>query len=152
MYLYFALDGQGTATVQAISFNRSEIEEPQLNHADFKVMSKLIFLNVEDHYRFPPYLNASLDLPSSLSYLFWRKYPFKSLPSNFSPENVVELHMPSSQVEQLLIEDKVYMFIYLKFMYDMYCSRLIIISVSLQFLPESSEIKSVESAIFQSSN
>ncbi|CAN6554514.1 unnamed protein product [Malus baccata var. baccata] len=38
--------------------------------------------------------NLTLSLPSSLRYLFWKGYPLKSLPPKFSPDNLVELHMP----------------------------------------------------------
>ncbi|XP_050116006.1 disease resistance protein RPV1-like isoform X2 [Malus sylvestris] len=48
----------------------------------------------------------SLDLPNSLRYLNWSGYPLKSLPSKFSPENLVELHMPESQVNKLWNEDQ----------------------------------------------
>ncbi|KAL5554491.1 hypothetical protein UlMin_041892 [Ulmus minor] len=40
-------------------------------------------------------------LPNSLRYLHWEHYPVKSLPSNFKPRNLVELHMPCSKLEQL---------------------------------------------------
>ncbi|KAB2602544.1 TMV resistance protein N-like [Pyrus ussuriensis x Pyrus communis] len=78
----------GTPIVQAILVNWFKIEEQTLKRANFK---------------FGTYwkLTASLDLPNSLRYLYWRGYPLKSLPSNFSPENLVELHMPESQVKEL---------------------------------------------------
>ncbi|XP_048421708.1 disease resistance protein RML1A [Pyrus x bretschneideri] len=103
----------GTSTVQAIFFNRSNIEELDLDGANFKQMSKLIFLGVykSSTYRFEIYgkLNFSLDLPNSLRYIFWHAYPLESLPSKFSAINLVELHMPESQVEKLWDEDKVLM-------------------------------------------
>ncbi|CAN6685246.1 unnamed protein product [Malus baccata var. baccata] len=37
-------------------------------------------------------------LPNSLRYLYWQGYPLKSLPSNFSPQNLVELRLPCSFV------------------------------------------------------
>lgn len=40
-------------------------------------------------------------LPEDLRYLYWDEYPLKSLPSKFCPRNLVELHMPHSQVEKL---------------------------------------------------
>ncbi|KAK9944843.1 hypothetical protein M0R45_010391 [Rubus argutus] len=40
-------------------------------------------------------------LPEELRYLYWEGYPLKSLPSQYSPENLVELHLPHSQVKQL---------------------------------------------------
>ncbi|XP_070677108.1 uncharacterized protein [Malus domestica] len=35
-------------------------------------------------------------LPNSLRYLYWQEYPLKSLPTNFSPKNLVELRLPGS--------------------------------------------------------
>ncbi|KAK9944844.1 hypothetical protein M0R45_010392 [Rubus argutus] len=40
-------------------------------------------------------------LPEELRYLYWKGYPLKSLPSQYSPKNLVELHLPHSQVKQL---------------------------------------------------
>nr|XP_017186138.2 TMV resistance protein N-like [Malus domestica] len=93
----------GTPIVQAIMINWFKIEEQTLKCPDFKVMSNLMMLIVVNSEEFGTYykLTASLNLPNSLRYLYWCGYPFKSLPSNFSPENLVELHMPESQVKEL---------------------------------------------------
>ncbi|XP_070675654.1 disease resistance protein RPP4-like [Malus domestica] len=61
---------------------------------------------IEDPSKRNSTLSTSLDLPNSLRYLYWYGYPLESLPSNFSPENLVELHMPYSRVKQLWKEDK----------------------------------------------
>ncbi|XP_062082861.1 disease resistance protein RUN1-like isoform X1 [Humulus lupulus] len=45
-------------------------------------------------------------LPDSLRYLNCPYYPFKSLPSNFVPQHLVELNMPFSKLEQLPNEFK----------------------------------------------
>ncbi|ONH93544.1 hypothetical protein PRUPE_8G237200 [Prunus persica] len=92
-------NNQRTATVQAIFFDWSKIEKLNLNHANFEKMYQLRWLRVN----YPRFLKNitlidSLDLPNSLSYLEWEGYPLKSLPSKFSPENLVELHMPFSEV------------------------------------------------------
>ncbi|BBN67833.1 Putative disease resistance TIR-NBS-LRR class protein, partial [Prunus dulcis] len=56
------------------------------------------------------YLSQGLQtLPESLRYLYWDGYPLKSLPSKFSPENLVELKMPRSLVKQLGEEDLIYL-------------------------------------------
>ncbi|CAN6688328.1 unnamed protein product [Malus baccata var. baccata] len=93
---------RGTAAVQCISFNISEIGP--LNHADFRKMFNLRLLNVDSYGK----LNVSdgnselnVSLPNSLRYLCWVGYQLKSLPSEFSPDNLVELRMPYSSVEQL---------------------------------------------------
>ncbi|KAL5751570.1 hypothetical protein ACOSQ2_022077 [Xanthoceras sorbifolium] len=46
-------------------------------------------------------------LPDELRYLFWHGYPLKSLPFKFSPDHLVELHMPSSNIEYLWKDTKV---------------------------------------------
>ncbi|XP_021816093.1 TMV resistance protein N-like isoform X2 [Prunus avium] len=101
-------NNQITATVPAISFNWSKIEKLHLNHATFEKMCQLRWLRV-GHSKFSERSTVmdSLDLPNSLSYLHWHEYPLKSLPSKFSPVNLVELHLPSSQVgAQLWTEDQ----------------------------------------------
>ncbi|CAL8082424.1 unnamed protein product [Prunus armeniaca] len=114
--VYQLLNNQRAATVQAISLDWSEIEKLNLNDADFKKMYQLRWLHVGyswflEHHT----LIGSLDLPNYLSYLNWERYPLQSLPSKFSPVNLVELRLPYSQVtgsqlwneEQKLINLKV---------------------------------------------
>ncbi|CAN6685010.1 unnamed protein product [Malus baccata var. baccata] len=88
-----------TTCVEAIQVNWYNLQERQLKCADFKKMSNLIMLSSMGE------LTASLDLPDSLRYLYWPSYPLESLPSNFSPENLVELHMPYSKVTKELWKD-----------------------------------------------
>ncbi|KAF2319815.1 hypothetical protein GH714_019296 [Hevea brasiliensis] len=45
-------------------------------------------------------------LPEELRYLYWDRYPLESLPPNFCPKNLVELHMPWSNLIQLWNRDK----------------------------------------------
>ncbi|KHG06557.1 putative WRKY transcription factor 19 -like protein [Gossypium arboreum] len=42
-----------------------------------------------------------LSLPDELRYLYWERYPVKTLPTRFDPKNLVELDMSYSHVEQL---------------------------------------------------
>ncbi|TQE09537.1 hypothetical protein C1H46_004885 [Malus baccata] len=63
-------------------------------------MYNLRLLNVDSSREYCKW-NLSLSLPNSLRYLSWKGYPLKSLSPKFSPENLVELHMPGSQVTQL---------------------------------------------------
>ncbi|ONI28771.1 hypothetical protein PRUPE_1G160400 [Prunus persica] len=96
--VYQVLNNQRAATVQAISFDWSEIENLNLNDADFRKMYQLRWLRV-----------------GYSCYLNWERYPLQSLPSKFSPVNLVELRLPYSQVtgsqlwneEQKLINLKV---------------------------------------------
>ncbi|RXH97798.1 hypothetical protein DVH24_010123 [Malus domestica] len=91
---------QETPTVEAIMFDWSKITKRPLKSADLKVMSNLKLLIVDSFV-------ASLDFPDSLRYLYWPSYPLESLPSNFSPENLVELHMRYSKVKKLCKEDQI---------------------------------------------
>ncbi|XP_068320690.1 disease resistance protein RUN1-like [Pyrus communis] len=105
----------GTSTVQCISFDTSNITRLELCGSPFKKMSNLRLLIIHDarhrleyEYDFgfgSAYKKKILDLsqglrclPNSLRYLYCQGYPFKSLPSNFSPQNLVELRMPGSSV------------------------------------------------------
>ncbi|XP_070675973.1 disease resistance-like protein DSC1 isoform X2 [Malus domestica] len=87
-----------TPNVEAIRVHWSYIAKRPLKRADFKVMCNLRLLIVYGGHK----LNASLDLPDSLRYLYCDWYPLESLPSNFCPENLVELHLPYSNVKKKL--------------------------------------------------
>ncbi|RXH97887.1 hypothetical protein DVH24_010212 [Malus domestica] len=91
-----------TPNVEAIEVDWNNLQERPLKRADFKKMSNLIMLIVNGCYK----LTTSLDLPDSLCYLEWSGYPLDSLPSTFSPENLVELHMPYSTVEKELWKEE----------------------------------------------
>ncbi|XP_048421843.1 disease resistance protein Roq1-like [Pyrus x bretschneideri] len=91
-----------TPNVEAISLNWYYIAVRPLKRADFKVMSNLRLLIVCGGST----LNASLDLPDSLCYLEWWVYPLESLPSNFCPENLVELHMPFGKATKELWKEE----------------------------------------------
>ncbi|CAN6544904.1 unnamed protein product [Malus baccata var. baccata] len=91
-----------TPNVEAIEVDWNNLQVRPLKRADFKKMSNLIMLIVNGCYK----LTTSLDLPDSLCYLEWSGYPLDSLPSTFSPENLVELHMPYSTVEKELWKEE----------------------------------------------
>ncbi|XP_021799923.1 disease resistance protein RPP4-like [Prunus avium] len=105
-------NNQRDGHVQAISLDLYKIEKLhlELEYANFKKMYQLRFLCVR------PYSLegiqgrrniVSLDLPNSLRCLEWRHYPWKSLPSKFSTQNLVVLDMWYSKVEgQLWNEDQ----------------------------------------------
>ncbi|PRQ25799.1 putative TIR domain, winged helix-turn-helix DNA-binding domain-containing protein [Rosa chinensis] len=103
----------GTGTIEAIFLDMSKITKLHVRGAAFKDMHNLRLLKIynsgdefpEKHCKI--YLPEGLSsLPDALRYLYWDGYPLKSLPSEFSPGNLVELHMPNSQVEQLWTEDQ----------------------------------------------
>ncbi|CAN6722889.1 unnamed protein product [Malus baccata var. baccata] len=96
-----------TPIVEAILFYWHDINCVRpLKCIDFKLMSNLIMLIVHYYQKFDCKSTASFDLPNSLRYLYWWGYPLESLPSNFSPEKLVELHMPGSKFKKLWKEDQ----------------------------------------------
>ncbi|KAB1227784.1 putative WRKY transcription factor 19 [Morella rubra] len=50
---------------------------------------------------------SELMLPNDLRLLEWCGYPFKSLPLGFQPNNLIELNMPGSHIEQLWSNDPI---------------------------------------------
>ncbi|GMN27914.1 hypothetical protein TIFTF001_001850 [Ficus carica] len=87
-------------------------EELHLKPEVFQRMSNLRLLKFYTTFDFDNgvkrnkvYLDHDLQsLPHSLRYLHWEEYPSRHLPSNFEPQNLVELSMRHSQLEQLLNE------------------------------------------------
>ncbi|XP_040372381.1 LOW QUALITY PROTEIN: disease resistance-like protein DSC1 [Rosa chinensis] len=83
----------GTAKVQSIS-SRNCVNKLTLDPGAFTGMIMLRFIHLDD--------KENLEyLPDALQYLYWHSYPLKSLPSKFSPDNLVELHMPWSKLKRL---------------------------------------------------
>ncbi|XP_050105702.1 putative disease resistance protein At4g11170 [Malus sylvestris] len=107
----------GTATVECIFFNMSKIKELHLNPAAFKKMYNLRVLEIYnssslDNKCSKLYLPEGLQsLPDTLGYLHWEGYPLKYFPSKFSPQNLVNIQMAHSQVEQLWSRGQVYILI-----------------------------------------
>ncbi|XP_070663324.1 TMV resistance protein N-like isoform X4 [Malus domestica] len=93
-------NNSGTEKVQAIILPGSWIRELNLDRADFKNMYNMRLLEVTSWAR-ETLNHKTLFLPNSLRYLYWKSYPLKSLPPEFSLENLVELDMPFSEVTQL---------------------------------------------------
>ncbi|XP_009345470.3 disease resistance-like protein DSC1 isoform X1 [Pyrus x bretschneideri] len=87
------------AMIQAILFSRSEIRGMHLNHADFKKIYDLKLLYVYSSSR-NMYCKVKVSLPHSLT-LDLEGYPFKYFPSKISSENLVEIQMHNSHIEQL---------------------------------------------------
>nr|XP_017190327.2 disease resistance-like protein DSC1 [Malus domestica] len=103
----------GTATVECIFFNLSQIRGIQVSPAAFEKMYNLKVLRIEnksfDKKYNKLYLSDGLQsLPEALSYIYWEEYPLKALPSKFYPGNVIELRMPYSQVEKLWDESQIF--------------------------------------------
>ncbi|KAL5845582.1 hypothetical protein ACOSQ3_009106 [Xanthoceras sorbifolium] len=99
----------GTNAVESISLDLSQINELHLNSDAFMRMQRLRFLKVHSS-RYTKgnkendmvHLRQGLELlPDELRYLHWHRYPLRSMPSKFKPENLVELKMHHSNVEHL---------------------------------------------------
>ncbi|XP_058004373.1 disease resistance protein RUN1-like [Hevea brasiliensis] len=91
-------------SVEAISLDLSKIRKTELYPSAFEKFDKLRLLKFYN----PCSEEIKLHLPKGLKFLsnelrflYWDQYPLKYLPSKFCPENLVELHMQSSQLKQL---------------------------------------------------
>ena len=104
----FALICQGTEATQGILLDMSKINKIYFNHVAFLRMRKLRLLKIfhsDRRSKCEVAIHRQKSdlrfLPNSLRYLFWEGYPWKSFPTRFRPENLVELHLPHSNVERL---------------------------------------------------
>ncbi|XLU25838.1 hypothetical protein S245_061904 [Arachis hypogaea] len=93
----------GTETIESITLDMSKIDVLSLHPQIFARMYKLKFLNVHswdgEHRLCAPHGIESLS--DELRFFQWEDYPSKSLPLSFCAENLVEIIMPSSQLEKL---------------------------------------------------
>ncbi|KAH9726106.1 hypothetical protein KPL70_008133 [Citrus sinensis] len=112
-YSFFVFLYKGTDAIEGISLDLSKIKGINLDSGAFTNMSNLRLLK----FYVPKLLGMSIEeqlsdskvllpdgldyLPKNLRYLHWDKYPLRTLPSNFKPENLVELNLHFSKVEQL---------------------------------------------------
>ncbi|KAG8633559.1 hypothetical protein MANES_18G115166v8 [Manihot esculenta] len=98
-------DDQGTEKVEGIFLDTSDMGEMYLSSKAFVGMYSLRLLKIYDSRvgrNCKVYLPCGLDfLSDELRYLYWNRYPFSFLPSNFQAENLVELNLACSYVEQL---------------------------------------------------
>ncbi|KAK7381831.1 hypothetical protein VNO80_00379 [Phaseolus coccineus] len=101
---------KGNEAIRSIVINLLRMKQLHLKPQVFTKMRKLHFLNLytagtRDILLCEPwglYLPQGLEsLPNELRYLGWTNYPLESLPSKFSAENLVELHLPYSRVKKL---------------------------------------------------
>ncbi|XP_048231799.1 disease resistance protein RPV1 [Ricinus communis] len=112
-------------SVESISLDMSQIRDIELSPAAFEEMSKLKFLRLHTTCLEPGFsyyqqnkvchpckrtkisLSEELSfLPNGLRYLYWYEYPSKSLPLSFCPDNLVQLHLRHSHVQQLCNSDQ----------------------------------------------
>ncbi|XP_050233971.1 disease resistance protein RPV1-like [Mercurialis annua] len=90
----------GTEAIEAICLDMSKIDEIDINPDVFKSMSSLKLLKFYDSSEEKAgkvNFSQGLDcLPDELRYLYWHGYPLETLPANFDPVELVELHLPYS--------------------------------------------------------
>ncbi|XP_031283109.1 disease resistance-like protein DSC1 [Pistacia vera] len=99
----------GTQSVEGIFLDLSKVSELHLSSDAFTRMHKLRLLKLySSHYGKGEieddkvHLCQGLEfLSDELRYLHWHRYPLRSLPCKFNPENLVELDMHHSNVEYL---------------------------------------------------
>ncbi|KDP45571.1 hypothetical protein JCGZ_17178 [Jatropha curcas] len=103
--------------VEGIFLDMSKMGKVHLNHAIFSWMPNLrslIFFrsqycskNKDTGFMLEsPQSNYLQYLSNKLSLLHWEEYPYKSMPSSFFMENLVQLDLRESRIEQLWTGDK----------------------------------------------
>ncbi|KAJ6861101.1 hypothetical protein NC651_037242 [Populus alba x Populus x berolinensis] len=114
------MDNTGKEKIEAIFLDMPGIKEAQWNMKAFSKMSKLRLLKID---------NVQLsegpdDLSNKLGFLEWHSYPSKSLPAGLQVDELVELHMANSSLEQLwygckvrLTNLKAFVFLFIVFLY-----------------------------------
>ncbi|XP_022769584.1 disease resistance protein LAZ5-like [Durio zibethinus] len=98
---------KGTKSVEGILLNLSQINEVQLHPHTFARMPNLRIIKFynptlsRESGMLVPSDQGLESLPDELRYFHWENCMLKSIPSNFSPKNLVELRLRGSNVEQL---------------------------------------------------
>jgi len=77
------------------------MRELKLSPHAFDKMTDLQFLNVRYIEGFNCFPQGLQSFPPGIKYLHWRYYPLKSLPENYSAQNLVILDLYNSRVEKL---------------------------------------------------
>ncbi|KAH9726995.1 Disease resistance-like protein DSC1 [Citrus sinensis] len=114
---YVLKKNKGTDKVEGIFLDLSKINDIHLNPQAFVNMSNLRLLKfyMPKHNDIPImssklHLDQGLEyLPEELRYLHWHEYSLKMLPFDFEPENLIELNLPYSKVEQIWKGEKVWL-------------------------------------------
>uniref|UniRef100_A0A2N9FW56 TIR domain-containing protein n=1 Tax=Fagus sylvatica TaxID=28930 RepID=A0A2N9FW56_FAGSY len=110
LWLYKDIDNMlkrntGTEAVRAIDVRNSYLEENEAdwNPEAFSKLCNLEFLRIHNICL----KHGPQDLPNNLRILDWSKYPSKCLPVSFHPNELVQLHLPHSNIERLWIGMKI---------------------------------------------
>ncbi|XP_057990199.1 disease resistance protein RPV1-like [Hevea brasiliensis] len=97
----------GTENVEGILLDMYKKDNLEISSTAFMRMCNLRFLKIQCYIGGQVLLPNNLKfLPQELRYLYWNYYPLTSLPLNFCPKNLVQLHMRSSKLIQLWNGDK----------------------------------------------
>ncbi|KAJ8759276.1 hypothetical protein K2173_006796 [Erythroxylum novogranatense] len=102
-------EGTEAIEIESISLNTSQIRDIILDPNVFKRMPNLKFLRFYTSWdeRSKLHLTRGLHfLPSGLRYLYWDEYPLESLPTDFDAKELLVLHLPKSNIKQILKEGK----------------------------------------------
>ncbi|GMY19111.1 TMV resistance protein N-like isoform X1 [Fagus crenata] len=110
LWLYKDIDNMlkrntGTEAVRAIDVRNSNLEENEVdwNPEAFSKLCNLEFLRIRNICL----KHGPQDLSNNLRILDWSKYPSKCLPVSFQPNELVQLHLPHSNIERLWIGKKI---------------------------------------------
>ena len=99
----------------------SDVERIKLSPAAFMEMSNLKFLKfhnshcsqwceIDHKFQFCEGLDQ---FPDELVYLHWQGYPYNHLPSDFNPEQLVNLNLRYSRIQKLWKEEQVHPRLYI---------------------------------------
>nr|ABF81430.1 TIR-NBS-LRR-TIR type disease resistance protein [Populus trichocarpa] len=91
------MDNIGKEKIEAIFLDMPGIKEAQWNMEAFSKMSRLRLLKINN----VQLSEGPEDLSNKLRFLEWHSYPSKSLPASLQVDELVELHMANSSIEQL---------------------------------------------------
>ncbi|KAJ0020695.1 hypothetical protein Pint_31061 [Pistacia integerrima] len=102
-------NNKGTDLVEGIFLNMSKIRDLRLSSRAFANMCNLRLIKFYNHALYEESVDNSKVklhgglkyLSDKLRYLYWAGYPTKTLPSKFTPENLVELKLPCSNLKKL---------------------------------------------------
>ncbi|OMP05738.1 Disease resistance protein [Corchorus olitorius] len=99
-------NNMGTESITGISLDMDDITELRIRPSIFEKMINLVFIKFRGHNKLLLPNQKLSHLPDMLTCLDWWCCPVKSLPSNFSPNNLVILRLRGSNIEHLWNEDQ----------------------------------------------
>ncbi|GMY19155.1 TMV resistance protein N-like [Fagus crenata] len=106
--LHVLKNNSGTEAVEGIMVNTPYEKEENLSAEAFSKMKKLRLLKIGSMQLPQGPIRGNVQLPEGLNYLSnelrvieWHGYPLKSMPTNFQPNQLVELRLRCSRIKQL---------------------------------------------------